>query len=130
MRILLAAMLCFALGIACQASSHTFSAKIVMSAIAEKQQASLAAQGGVVRPLHHFLPHLIEPAQVRIELRHLYRLADETIEQRIATRMARQEILTCWPSPTVTAVIDESVLRRRIGGQEVLFPALIPSADK
>ena len=40
MRILLAAMLCFALGIACQASSHTFSAKIVMSAIAEKQHYS------------------------------------------------------------------------------------------
>jgi hypothetical protein len=47
-------------------------------------------------------------------------LADETVEQRITARTARQEILTGWPSPIVTAVIDESVLRRQVGGQEVL----------
>lgn len=47
-------------------------------------------------------------------------LAEATIDQRIAARMARQDILTSWPPPIVTAVIDESVLRRRIGGREVL----------
>jgi hypothetical protein len=47
-------------------------------------------------------------------------LAEETIDQRVAARIARQEILTRWPSPIVTAVIDESVLRRRIGGNDVL----------
>jgi transcriptional regulator with XRE-family HTH domain len=46
-------------------------------------------------------------------------LAEEVIQQRAAARMARQEILRCWPAPMVTAVIDESVLRRRIGGAEV-----------
>ncbi|HET6353351.1 helix-turn-helix transcriptional regulator [Streptomyces sp.] len=46
-------------------------------------------------------------------------LAEDVIEQRVAARLARQEILTRWPSPIVTAVIDESVLRRQIGGRSV-----------
>jgi transcriptional regulator with XRE-family HTH domain len=46
-------------------------------------------------------------------------LDEETIEQRVASRLARQEILTRWPPPMVTAVIDESVLRRPLGGREV-----------
>lgn len=51
-------------------------------------------------------------------------LAEETIEQRVAARLARQEILTRWPAPTVTAIIDESVLRRCVGGVEVLHRQL------
>ncbi|MEU1124889.1 helix-turn-helix transcriptional regulator [Streptomyces sp. NPDC005899] len=46
-------------------------------------------------------------------------LDEATIEQRVAARLARQEILTVWPSPMVSAVIDESVLRRSVGGHEV-----------
>ncbi|MGY0057341.1 helix-turn-helix domain-containing protein [Streptomyces sp. LZ34] len=46
-------------------------------------------------------------------------LDDETIEQRVTARLHRQEVLAGWPSPRVTAVIDESVLRREIGGREV-----------
>ncbi|MFJ3302911.1 helix-turn-helix domain-containing protein [Streptomyces sp. NPDC086549] len=45
--------------------------------------------------------------------------AEETIEQRVTARMARQEILTRWPPPMVTAVIDEAVLRREIGGRKI-----------
>ncbi|GGX55900.1 transcriptional regulator [Streptomyces minutiscleroticus] len=45
--------------------------------------------------------------------------AEETIEERLAARMSRQEILTNWPPPIVTAVIDEAVLRREIGGRKV-----------
>ncbi|QOV38714.1 helix-turn-helix transcriptional regulator [Streptomyces ferrugineus] len=45
--------------------------------------------------------------------------AEGTIEQRVAARMARQEILTRWPPPIVTAVIDEAVLRREIGGRKI-----------
>lgn len=44
-------------------------------------------------------------------------LDEETIEQRVAARLDRQQILTRWPPPMVTAVIEESVLRREIGGQ-------------
>ncbi|MER5358117.1 helix-turn-helix transcriptional regulator [Streptomyces sp. NPDC002785] len=46
-------------------------------------------------------------------------LDETTIEQRITARLARQEILTTWPSPMVSAVIDESVLRRAVGGRDV-----------
>ncbi|WP_274562022.1 helix-turn-helix domain-containing protein [Streptomyces spiramyceticus] len=46
-------------------------------------------------------------------------LDEETIEQRVASRMGRQEILTRWPSPMVTAVMEEAALRRPIGGWEV-----------
>ncbi|MFF1396457.1 Scr1 family TA system antitoxin-like transcriptional regulator [Streptomyces sp. NPDC058287] len=46
-------------------------------------------------------------------------LSEETIEQRVVSRLARQEILTRWPLPMVTAVIDESVLRRMLGGRKV-----------
>ncbi|MFE2269831.1 Scr1 family TA system antitoxin-like transcriptional regulator [Streptomyces lavendulae] len=45
--------------------------------------------------------------------------AEETIEQRVAARLDRQETLTRWPPPIVTAVIDEAVLRREIGGRKV-----------
>ncbi|MDI2129993.1 helix-turn-helix domain-containing protein [Yinghuangia seranimata] len=46
-------------------------------------------------------------------------LSEEQLEERVAARMARQEILTRWPPPTVSVVLDESVLMRRIGGSHV-----------
>ncbi|MFE1995248.1 helix-turn-helix domain-containing protein [Streptomyces parvulus] len=44
---------------------------------------------------------------------------EETIEQRVAARLERQGILTNWPPPMVTAVVEESVLHRSIGGSAV-----------
>ncbi|MFD4586601.1 Scr1 family TA system antitoxin-like transcriptional regulator [Streptomyces sp. NPDC058434] len=44
---------------------------------------------------------------------------EETIEQRVAARMARQELMTRWPPPTVSAIIQESVLRQPFGGLDV-----------
>ncbi|MFH9353592.1 DUF5753 domain-containing protein [Kitasatospora sp. NPDC017646] len=41
------------------------------------------------------------------------------IETRVAARMARQEILTRWPRGMFSWVIDESVLRRPLGGWDV-----------
>ncbi|MFI0775149.1 Scr1 family TA system antitoxin-like transcriptional regulator [Streptomyces sp. NPDC021212] len=46
-------------------------------------------------------------------------LDQETIEQRVASRLDRQKILTRWPPPMVTAVVEEAVLRRPLGGWEV-----------
>lgn len=46
-------------------------------------------------------------------------LDEPTIEQRVAARLARQELLTRWPAPLVTSVIEESVLHRPLGGREV-----------
>ncbi|MFJ5116686.1 Scr1 family TA system antitoxin-like transcriptional regulator [Kitasatospora sp. NPDC088548] len=45
--------------------------------------------------------------------------AEDVIEQRVAARMARQEILTCWPRAMFSWVIDESVLMRPLGGWDV-----------
>lgn len=47
-------------------------------------------------------------------------LSEETVEQRLAARLARQEILTKkWPPPMVTCLIEEAVLQRPIGGRAV-----------
>jgi Domain of unknown function (DUF5753)/Helix-turn-helix domain len=42
------------------------------------------------------------------------------VDRRVAARRLRQEILTRDPPPQVSAVIDESVLRRRIGEPPVM----------
>lgn len=47
-------------------------------------------------------------------------LDQETIEQRVAARLARQEIFDRWPAPLLSFVMDESVLRRPYGGKDVL----------
>ncbi|WP_448318219.1 helix-turn-helix domain-containing protein [Streptomyces sp. CO7] len=46
-------------------------------------------------------------------------LDEDTIDRRVAARLDRQRILTSWPPPLVTAVIEEAVLRRPIGGSGV-----------
>ncbi|MDT0320167.1 helix-turn-helix domain-containing protein [Streptomyces millisiae] len=43
----------------------------------------------------------------------------ETIDTRVADRLERQKILHNWPPPKASFVIEESVLRRQIGGREV-----------
>jgi transcriptional regulator with XRE-family HTH domain len=70
---------------------------------------------------NHDIPGLL---QTERRTRALYEmrkplLGEDIIEQRVASRMARQEILTYWPPPMVTAVVEEVVLRRPIGGPEV-----------
>jgi transcriptional regulator with XRE-family HTH domain len=44
----------------------------------------------------------------------------ETIQRRLALRMARQAVLTRDPPPTLQIVLDEAVLYREVGGREVL----------
>ncbi|MFF8770820.1 Scr1 family TA system antitoxin-like transcriptional regulator [Kitasatospora sp. NPDC015120] len=46
-------------------------------------------------------------------------LSDEVIETRVAARLARQEVLAKWPRAMFSWVIDESVLRRPMGGWDV-----------
>ncbi|MFE2562839.1 helix-turn-helix domain-containing protein [Streptomyces mirabilis] len=70
---------------------------------------------------NHDVPGLL---QTQRRTRALYEmrkplLSEDIIEQRVASRMDRQEILTRWPLPMVTAVIEEVVLRRPIGGLDV-----------
>ncbi|MFE2286241.1 helix-turn-helix domain-containing protein [Streptomyces sp. NPDC059443] len=49
---------------------------------------------------------------------------EDVVEHRVAARLARQEIFSRRPSPLVSFVIDESILRRPIGGKHVLWGQL------
>jgi transcriptional regulator with XRE-family HTH domain len=44
----------------------------------------------------------------------------EVLEQRVAVRMARQAVLAREQPPKLRAVVDEAVLRRPIGGADVM----------
>ncbi|CAL9552374.1 hypothetical protein SUDANB58_04474 [Streptomyces sp. enrichment culture] len=47
-------------------------------------------------------------------------LDPETVEQRVTARLARQDIFDRRPTPLLSFVMDEAVLRHRYGGTEVL----------
>ncbi|QYX76297.1 helix-turn-helix domain-containing protein [Streptomyces akebiae] len=47
-------------------------------------------------------------------------LDEDTMEQRVAARLSRQEILSRWPAPLMSFVIEEAVLRKPFGGTPVL----------
>ncbi|MGH3325776.1 MAG: helix-turn-helix domain-containing protein [Streptomyces sp.] len=47
-------------------------------------------------------------------------LDEETVEQRVAARLARQEIFSRTPLPTISFVIEETVLHRPLGGRGVM----------
>jgi Domain of unknown function (DUF5753) len=47
-------------------------------------------------------------------------LNEETIEQRVEARMARQSIFSRWPALILSFVIEEVVLHRPLGGRAVL----------
>ncbi|MFG2570439.1 helix-turn-helix domain-containing protein [Streptomyces sp. NPDC048567] len=47
-------------------------------------------------------------------------LSDETVEERVATRLARQSIFGRLPMPTLSFVIEQSVLTRPLGGDYVM----------
>ncbi|MFI9112398.1 helix-turn-helix domain-containing protein [Streptomyces venezuelae] len=74
--------------------------------------------------LHYYevqaVPGILQtPAYAEAVFRHRRPLYDEeTIEKRLADRLARQVILEKWPAPTMSFVIEESVLRRPLGGRE------------
>ncbi|MFJ3696998.1 helix-turn-helix domain-containing protein [Streptomyces sp. NPDC090052] len=46
-------------------------------------------------------------------------LDEETIELRVAARLARQEIFSRWPAPLLSFVVEESVLSKQLGGKAV-----------
>ncbi|GHF75109.1 helix-turn-helix domain-containing protein [Streptomyces thermodiastaticus] len=51
-------------------------------------------------------------------------LDDDVIEQRLDARLARQEIFNRRPAPLMSFVIEEAVLRRPLGGREIMREAL------
>ncbi|ATW52941.1 helix-turn-helix domain-containing protein [Streptomyces peucetius] len=46
-------------------------------------------------------------------------LDEDVIEERVAARLARQEIFTRRPAPTLSFVVEEAVLYKRVGGDTV-----------
>ncbi|OMI86327.1 transcriptional regulator [Streptomyces sp. M1013] len=46
-------------------------------------------------------------------------LHEDTIEQRVAARLARQSVFDRQPAPLLSFVMDESVVRRPLGGEAV-----------
>ncbi|WP_330239274.1 helix-turn-helix domain-containing protein [Streptomyces sp. NBC_00525] len=46
-------------------------------------------------------------------------LSEETIEKRVADRLARQQVFERWPPPTFSYVLEETALRRPLGGRDV-----------
>ena len=53
----------------------------------------------------------------------------DTIQRRLALRMARQAVLTREPPPVLEIIIDEAVLYREVGGREVLRRQLARLAE-
>jgi transcriptional regulator with XRE-family HTH domain len=49
----------------------------------------------------------------------------ETIQRRLALRMARQAVLTRDPPPALQLIVDEAVLYREVGGPHVLSRQLV-----
>ncbi|KRV47146.1 DNA-binding protein [Wenjunlia vitaminophila] len=44
----------------------------------------------------------------------------DAIEERVAARMSRQEVLRSSPAPDVSIILDEAVIRRPVGGPDVM----------
>ncbi|WP_329568577.1 helix-turn-helix domain-containing protein [Kitasatospora sp. NBC_01266] len=70
---------------------------------------------------NHHIPGLLQTEE---HARALYAmrkplLAEQTIEDRVMARIARQDLLDRWPAPELSWIIEEAVLRRPIGGRAV-----------
>ncbi|MFF4078779.1 helix-turn-helix domain-containing protein [Streptomyces sp. NPDC001777] len=46
-------------------------------------------------------------------------LDEQTLEKRVADRLARQQIFERWPAPTLSFVLEEVLLQRPLGGRAV-----------
>lgn len=70
----------------------------------------------------HLVPGLLQTADYARAVFQWQRplLDEEVIEQRLAARMARQEILRRHPAPLLSFVIEEVVLIKPVGGSDVL----------
>jgi transcriptional regulator with XRE-family HTH domain len=68
------------------------------------------------------VPGLLQTGDyARAVFRARFGITEEDVEQRVAFRLARQEILTRGDPPKLWAILDEFVVRRRIGGPHVML---------
>jgi transcriptional regulator with XRE-family HTH domain len=79
--------------------------------------------------LRWFEPNLV-PGLLQIEgyarpvFRSRFDLTEEEVERRVASRLARQQVLARDDPPKVWAILDEWVLRRTVGGRHVMSEQL------
>ncbi|MFF8804496.1 helix-turn-helix domain-containing protein [Streptomyces omiyaensis] len=96
---------------------------------------SFAKAEGEAVALHYYavqaVPGILQtPAYAESVFRHRRPLYDEvTIEKRLADRLARRVIFEKWPAPTMSFVVEESVLRRPLGGREAFREQLCHIAE-
>lgn len=48
------------------------------------------------------------------------KITDDEIEEQVGARLKRQDVLLREPAPMVWVIIDDGVLRRRVGGPQVM----------
>lgn len=81
----------------------------------------------------HMVPGLLQTeAYARALLSCQPELDDETLEEKVAARLSRQERLKGESPPYLWAILDEAVIRRPIGGLPVMrdqLGALLPQMD-
>ncbi|MDI3404800.1 helix-turn-helix domain-containing protein [Streptomyces cavernicola] len=85
---------------------------------------SLEGAASLIRSYEpHFVPGLLQTEEyARAVMRSgaVGRTDDAEIERHVALRMQRQELLTQDDAPRLWVVMDETVLRRTVGGPEVM----------
>jgi transcriptional regulator with XRE-family HTH domain len=59
----------------------------------------------------------------------MFPMTREEVERRVTARLARQQLLTRDPPLQLSAVVDESVLRRKIGSSSIMREQLAHLAD-
>ncbi|MFH8473433.1 helix-turn-helix domain-containing protein [Streptomyces sp. NPDC018000] len=71
---------------------------------------------------NHGVPGLLQTEDYARAVFAMWRpvLEDEVVEQRVAARLARHEIYSRRPRPTISFVIEECILSRPLGGEAVL----------
>lgn len=70
------------------------------------------------------VPGLLQTAEYASAIMQAH-LVEAVAEQRVAVRMARQAVLARTPQPELVAVLDEAVLRRPIGGTDIMRRQLL-----
>ncbi|KUN87354.1 XRE family transcriptional regulator [Streptomyces bungoensis] len=97
---------------------------------------SLEGAAGLIRSYEpHFVPGLLQTedyARGVLKSGAIGQTSPDEIERHVALRMRRQELLTRPDAPRFWAVMDETVLRRPIGGPDVMraqADALLEAAE-
>jgi transcriptional regulator with XRE-family HTH domain len=88
-----------------------------------KAYVSLESEASVIRLYEpHYVPGLLQTHDYAAALLHVGfpNEPKEEIDRRVSLRLRRQDLLTKPDAPTVWAILDETVLRRPVGGAEVM----------